>query len=268
MSPTENSQTDVVRALLADAAVAFLGTVVVGLIIASLAAAGIITLSLAYILLGLAWLVGFGGTFFVPWQMAHHRRAIFVALLAVMLAGVGWYETRYFTEPLSAKDVAQEVSKLLATSSKVETKSVPAWPNIDVPLISTIGKTHFRCPLPPVPTDRTREQIQSEMKEKIQAARGAFGVSIEVSEIENGRKIVMKPLTEEAKSKMWGATSWTLEWRKSGPDLLITSITDLPEPIGSLTKVMPAGQNPDQVAIETAYIEGEFHIPRGKCHML
>ena len=206
MPTTNDSRMDFIRAVLADAALAFIATVVIGLIIASLAAAGIITMPLAYILLGLAWLVALGGTFLVPLKVAHRHRAIFASFLAVMLAGVGWFETVHYTEPPSAKEIAQEVSKLIAPLPLApQTTATPSQPEpkIDGPLISTIGKTFFRCPLPLMPTDRTAEQISSDLKERIQAARDAFGVSMQVSELENGRKLTMEPITQEAKSCGW-----------------------------------------------------------------
>jgi hypothetical protein len=43
-----DSKLHMIRAVFADAAVAFVATVVIGLVVASLAAAGIITMSLAY----------------------------------------------------------------------------------------------------------------------------------------------------------------------------------------------------------------------------
>jgi hypothetical protein len=152
-------------------------------------------------------------------------------------------------------------AKEMATTSQLE-------PKIDGPLISTIGKTFFRCPLPPIPTDRTAEQISSDLKERIQAARDAFGVSILVSELENGRKITMEPITQEAKSRLWGMTRWTLEMRKSGPDLLVTSIIDVPDPVGSVLKIMPVDPKSDQAKFEHKYIEGMFNISSSKCEML
>ena len=269
MPTTKDSKLELIRAVLADAALAFVATMVIGLVIASLAAAGIITISLAYVLLGLAWLVAVIGTFLVPWPIAHRHRVIFSCFLACMLAVVGWYETKHYVEPPSARDIAQEVSKLIAPLPQIAqtmTKS-DAEPRIDGPLISTIGKTFFRCPLPPVPTDRTREQILSDMKERIQAARETFGVALRVNELSNGRQIIMEPITDEAKSQMSGATRWILEMRKSGPDLLITSILELPESLGMLGKLRMDPKSA-QTTLEHRYIEEMFHLPSGQCQML
>jgi hypothetical protein len=269
MPTTKDSRLDLIRAVLADAALAFVATVVIDLIIASLAAAGIITMVLAYVLLGLAWLVATIGTFLVLWPVAHRHRVIFSCFLACMLATVGWYETKHYVEPPSAKDIAQEVSKLIGPLPEVAQKTVKpeSEPKIDGPLISTVGKTYFRCPLPPVPTDRTREQILSDMKERIQAARDTFGVSLQVNDLPNGRQIIMEPITEEAKFLMSGARRWTLEVRKSGPDLLITSILDFVEPLSMLGKLRVDPKS-DQTMLEHRYIEEMLHIPSGKCQML
>jgi hypothetical protein len=269
MPTTKDSWMDIIRAVLADAALAFITTVAIGLIIASVAAAGIITISLAYVLLGLAWLVALGGTFLVPWKVARRHRTIFAFFLAIMLASVGWFETVHYIEPPSAKDIAQEVSKLIAPlpqTPQTITKS-DAEPRIDGPLLSTIGKTFFRCPLPPVPTDRTREQILSDMKERIQAARETFGVTLKVNELSNGRQIIMEPITDEAKVQMSGATRWILEMRKSGPDLLITSILELPESLSMLGKLRMDPKSA-QTMLEHKYIEEMFHLPSGQCQML
>jgi hypothetical protein len=269
MPTIKDSRLDLIRAVLADAALAFIATAVIGLVIASLAAAGVITMNLAYILLGLAWLVAVIGTFLVPWSIARRHQLIFSSFLAVMLAGVGWYETKHYVEPPSARDIAQEVSKLIAPlpqTSQTITKS-DAELRIDGPLLSTIGKTFFRCPLPPVPTDRTREQIFSDMKERIQSARETFGVSLKVNDLSNGRQIIMEPLTDEAKAQMSGAIRWTLEMRKSGPDLLITSILDFVEPLSVLGKLRVDPKS-DQTKVEHRYIEEMLHIPSGQCQML
>jgi hypothetical protein len=268
MPTTKDSRLDLIRAVLADAALAFVATVAIGLIIASLASAGIITMTLAYVLLGLAWLVATIGTFLVPWPIAHRHRVIFSCSLACMLAAVGWYETKHYVEPPSAKDIAQEVSKLIARLPEPPQTTVnPTEPKIDGPLLSTIGKTYFRCPLPPVPTDRTREQILSDVKERIQAARDTFGVSMRVNDLSNGRQIIMEPITDEAKSQMTGATRWTLEMRKSGPDLLVSSILEFAEPLSMLGKLRMDPKSP-QTMLEHRYIEAMLHIPSGKCQML
>lgn len=139
MSPTNDSRTDFIRAVLADAALAFVAAAVIGLVIASLAAAGIITMRLAYVLLGLAWLVALGGTFLVPWGVAHRHRTIFASLLAIMLAGVGWFEAANYTEPPSAKEIAREIAKLNfpppakhEPETTVKVKEKPSQATVDV----------------------------------------------------------------------------------------------------------------------------------------
>lgn len=54
-----------------------------------------------------------GGSFFCPWPISNTHRAIFGALLALMLALVGWYEARHYEPQPSAKDIASEIAKVL-----------------------------------------------------------------------------------------------------------------------------------------------------------
>ncbi len=72
----------------------FLVVLAVGIVIASLAAAGIIKMSLAWVLLGLAWAVGVFGTFLLDhlWNVRHKHRATLAAVLAIIFGGIGWYE--------------------------------------------------------------------------------------------------------------------------------------------------------------------------------
>jgi hypothetical protein len=156
----------------------------------------------------------------------------------------------------------------VADSAPAEIAKQGASIGSPIPLLSTSGKTFFRCPLPPVPTDRTLKQIDSDLEERMDAARDVFGVFLEVSEIRNGRKIVMTPATPEGQQRMAGATKWTFEMRKSGPELLVTSIVDLPEPLGSLLKIIPIDPKSDQVALGNKWIEDLLHIPSGQCRML
>jgi hypothetical protein len=178
-----------------------------------------------------------------------------VGVVAFIYFGIGWFLHWHFQPKAEAVTTPPP-----ATAPKIAAANGP--------LISTIGKTFYRCPLPPVPTDRTPEQISSDLKERIQAAQETFGVSMRINELPNGRQIIMEPITAEAQLRMWGATRWTFEMRKSGPDLLITSIIDLAEPIGSLSKLMPIDPKSDQIATENRYIEEMLHIPSGKCQML
>ena len=83
---------------------------------------------------------------------------------------------------------------------------------------------------------------------------------------DGGRPMV--PIAEEAKLKLWGMQRWTLEMRKSGLDLLVTSIIELPGPFSKIFRLMPVDPKSDQTLAEHRYIEEMLNIPAGKCHML
>src|SRR5207245_275572 len=124
-----------------------------GLIIASLAAAGIITMSLAYVLLGLAWVVAVGGSFFVAWSVQHKHRGIVAGFLAVMLIGVGWYETAHYEKAPAAKEIAEEIAKLIAGVPPVSLPLAHIPEIYSVPIKSTWGNMIFACLSPPPPDD-------------------------------------------------------------------------------------------------------------------
>jgi hypothetical protein len=98
-----------IRAVLGDAAAAFLVATVIAFVIASLAAAGIIIMGLALTFLILAWAVAVGGSFVLPWQIQYKHRALFGVLLAVMLGVVGSYEVEHYEKPLSKKEISDTI---------------------------------------------------------------------------------------------------------------------------------------------------------------
>jgi hypothetical protein len=65
-------------------------------------------MSLAYILLGLSWIVAVGGSFLVARPLRHRDRALFAIFFAIMLTVVGWYEGANYEKPPSAKEIALE----------------------------------------------------------------------------------------------------------------------------------------------------------------
>ena len=82
------------RALAADAAFALIVSLLAALVLASLSAAGVITMALARILLATAWLVGVLLVFVAAplWVTTSRHKVVFAALLAVFLVGVERYE--------------------------------------------------------------------------------------------------------------------------------------------------------------------------------
>jgi hypothetical protein len=82
------------RRVLADAAGAFVITLLVGFVLASLSAAGVVTMTLATIFLALAWLVGIWFTFLIKpiVEMSLLHKSIFAGVLAIGLIVVWCYE--------------------------------------------------------------------------------------------------------------------------------------------------------------------------------
>ena|SRR5258708_2258340 len=83
--------------LAADAAAALVTATVVALVLASLTTAGVINMTLAIILLFLAWVVAVGGTYLLgpAWKLTGKHRVVFAVILAVLLFGVERVEVAY-----------------------------------------------------------------------------------------------------------------------------------------------------------------------------
>jgi hypothetical protein len=87
------------RSVFADAAIAAVISIVIGLIIGSLSTAGIINMMLALTLLALAWLLAIVGTFICGpvWEVSSKHRIIFGSILGVLFGAVGYGE--YVLQP-------------------------------------------------------------------------------------------------------------------------------------------------------------------------
>lgn len=96
--------------LVSDAALAFIATVVIALILASLSAAGLITMSLSIILLVCAWLACIAGTFLPILNLGWRHRIIFSSLLGMALAVIGLVEFHYYERPATAIDFTRAIA--------------------------------------------------------------------------------------------------------------------------------------------------------------
>jgi hypothetical protein len=274
---------ELLRAVLADAALAFVATVVVGLVIASLAAAGIITMPLAYILLGLAWLVAVAGTFLVPWKIEHRHRVIFASFLVFMLAGVGWYETAHYSEPPSAKDIAQEVSKLITSSSP--NKPAPAMPanpatgNSPVPdyspnrvLQSSEGKLLFSCAIPPPENSASFPRQYNDYKSGMGALGEALDIKMSTSIINNGVRLDIEAISQEGKERIWRSTGTlitkiAIEVRRVGQNEIVSLTAERPPFPQSMLLMMPIQPSKDDIEKNERGIEKIIGAPSGVCHI-
>jgi hypothetical protein len=115
------------RDILANAAFALLATFATACIIASLSAAGIVTMTLALILLALAWLVGVAITFLLPQPITWKNRLIFSGIFGVLLLGLGSFEAANYQRPITFADLAKLISAASSHhySSKQTIKNIP-----------------------------------------------------------------------------------------------------------------------------------------------
>lgn len=97
------------RKILADSACAAVVALMAALVLASLSAAGVVTIHLAEILLGLAWVAGLGLTFLIDpiFKMSKIDRIVFAVSLAAFLSVVGLYEGHHQAQAQS--DTAPQI---------------------------------------------------------------------------------------------------------------------------------------------------------------
>jgi len=113
-----------IKRLLGDAGAAFLIGAIIALVLASLAAAGVITMILAVILLLVAWLIAVTVIYLSDpeWLPAGKPRYVFLGILGAIFIVVGIFEWAFFEPPLNARDIAREVVKNLPVpSTKLDT---------------------------------------------------------------------------------------------------------------------------------------------------
>jgi hypothetical protein len=108
-----------IRVLSYDPAFAFMVSVVIGFVTNSLATAGVITLTLSYFLLTVAWIVACLGSLLVK-SMSRLHRFFFALSLAVMLGLVAWLETINYEKPLSKNELSDAFSKALSDEERSE----------------------------------------------------------------------------------------------------------------------------------------------------
>lgn len=196
-----------IRAVCADPALALIIALVAGLVIASLAAAGINTMNLAYALLGLAWIIAVGGSFLVPWPFQHKHRAIFAALLGIMLIIIGLYETEHYEKPPTAADIAQEVAKRIPLQPPQnpeaplnEPASIkPSTPT--PPTYSTIAKAIYSCALLDEKNPRSIKNSKGRFRTDMQVEAQAVNFTVAVTDVLGGIRFEQTPKTTASARK-------------------------------------------------------------------
>jgi hypothetical protein len=117
------------RDVLADAGSAFVATLAVTFFIASLSAAGLITMPLALTLLALAWIAGIVLSVIFPLKLTFRQHLIFGALYALMLFCVGYYEAKNYEKPVTLTDLKELLAGASSHhySSKQTIRMLPSY---------------------------------------------------------------------------------------------------------------------------------------------
>lgn len=265
-----------VQMLAAEAAVALVAPIVIGFVIASLAAAGIITMVLAIALLCLAWLVAVGGTFVLPWEMPPRHRWAFAGVLALILGGIGYYETIHYEKPPTAKEIAEEVGRMIATAPSLKTpaSSPPSEAPLDQSLSDHLQSKMTRiihvCRAPsddkPNPTP---DEIAKLNKQYSDLVSGTFELDVEAKGIPNGYSYSFT--SRAPNTRFPGFVSGvTFELRRYKEDIYVVTIPSLPEPISKLFSILSFEIPPNDPGIKplTSIVERLLGVSAGSCRMI
>jgi hypothetical protein len=141
MFRTSSAKSAILR-VLADAAFAVIVAVVLGLVLASLTAAGVITMTLAIFYLVGAWTLAVGATFLLThlWDPSPAHRAIFAAVLAALFCGIVYLESLYQVAPplLIEIQIGPTLSKLDPKETRFIVTNNSEFPIVDMHYYCTI----------------------------------------------------------------------------------------------------------------------------------
>jgi hypothetical protein len=132
---------------------------------------------------------------------------------------------------------------------------------------SRMTKYIFSCERPQIDGSRPREESLAEARRWAVIIGDTFGVSIELIDIPNGIRSEITPKTTEASIRMGAVTKITTDVRDTGDGLLVVAELVIPEPYGTLGKLMPIalGEKTSEI---TNIIEQSIGLQAGKCQML
>lgn len=94
---SERPMPSMAQRVLTDAGAALFIALAVALVLASLSAAGVINMTVAFVLLAIAWTVSFLATFVLGhvWKPTNRERLVFATTLGIALGAVSWYEYQH-----------------------------------------------------------------------------------------------------------------------------------------------------------------------------
>jgi hypothetical protein len=204
-------------------------------------------------------------------------------IVAVLAIGVATYFQRLTASPPSAKEIAEEVSKLiekLPHNSQAQAPAVPANPNPpSVPeyspnriMQSSEGKALLTCAIrPPADAFEFFHQYQ-DYKSGVEAMGEVLDIRMSTSIINNGVRLTIEAISDEAKARMWRFTGtltpkMTIEVRRVGQNEIVSFTADRPGIPQSMLLNMPLRGTKEEIAKLERSVEQIVGAPAGVCHL-
>ncbi len=275
---------DIARRVAADAAGGLVVTLIIGLVVASLTTAGIITMAVALLFLALAFVVAMASTFLLDhlWRPTWKQRGVVAVILLFVLGGIGSYEWTNYIPPLTRAEVAEELIKRFPAPPSQESPKqnlpvtsvdpIEAPPPFPGPLQSRIDKWVFACNVAhsaPVTQQRYAQDVQR-FQNTIGALGDAFGIETGVSGIRGGFRIDMEAKTVDAKKRFanfLGIYKTAVEVRRVGERVIVTWTMFLPADSSLLGRMEPERDSVDAIHLlrNTEALLAEAHA---KCTLI
>jgi hypothetical protein len=216
------------------------------------------------------------------WTLA----SLIVAVLAIGIAAY-FQGMSHFAAGTSAKDIAEEVSKLIADSGRNSRTPVmpanpanpgpPASPVSPAPSPNTImqsseGKALFICAVPPPPDAFQFFQKYQEYKSGVEAMGEVLDIKMSTSIINNGVRLTIEAISDEGKESMWRMTGifapkMTIEVRRVGQNEIVSFTVDRPGIPQSMLLNIPLRGSKDDIQKFERAVEQIVGAPPGVCHV-
>jgi hypothetical protein len=159
--------------------------------------------------------------------------AFYIGCAAVAVAIWGTALALYFPSPAALA---------APTPKPTETPKVAPVPPLQRQLQSTAGKVLLSCLVPPG-DKKKREESKINFRKFAKLYGDTFGVSMGLTDIEDGYRIEMLPVTAEGRVKMKDLSRIVIRLQRIGENVLVTYLTEMPGFFGEILAAAPLDSN-------------------------
>ncbi|KWV50476.1 hypothetical protein AS156_14210 [Bradyrhizobium macuxiense] len=201
--------------------------------------------------------IGAVGIATIP-ELSWRSKALCVGVAALSFSGIGGFLYWHF-QP-KASDGASVLTPIGPSEASKDGSHSQ--------LVSTVGKSFFKCTRPKTPDTRDLKRARAEAKQNMRAIGEKLGLSVDLRDIANGVSLEVVPLNDEGKLRMSAAEKYVIEVRSTGPDLLVYARMQLISVMGVIADLIPVDPNSEPVLAEAKMIEQLVGAAPGACRLM